>query len=358
VPSRATAVLRPLIRLQESPVRWPVALQAGLSMGLPVALLTLLGRPDLGLLTSSGAFASLYLAYRSRRTRAVWLPVISAGLFLSATLGVLTAHHPALALVTMAALTAVSSLVMFGLHVGPPGAVFFVLSAGVSGHLTSPATAGGAGLSPRVVLGMLLVGLAVAYAVTMAPMLLPGVRARDRALHEAREPAAFSFDRASRIIVTRVVAASAVAALVCIPLGVHRAYWVMLTVVAILQAAPHVRLTISRGVQRVVGTFLGMGVFALVWQLHSTGLWLALVLGALQFLTEIVVTRNYGLALLTITPLAMTMVAQGHHGAVSELLETRLLDTVLGAAVAMVVLLGSKVLQDRLWRREPHWVNV
>jgi len=358
VPTPVVALLRELVAFRDSPVRWPVATQAGLSMALPIAIFSLAGRPDLGLLASSGAFLSLYLAYRSRRSRATWLPVIAAGLFGSALLGVVTAPHPVLALWTVAVVATVASVSLFGLHVGPPGAVFFVLVCGVSGHLTAPVSEDGAGLPGARVLGMLAVGLAVAYLVTMAPLLLPRVRERDRALHASREPSVFSFDRASRLIVSRLAAASLLAAVVCIPLGVHRAYWVMMTVIAILQSAHHVRLTVSRGIQRVVGTFLGMGIFALVWQLHSTGLWLALVLGGLQFVTEIVVTRNYGVALLTITPLAMTMVAQSHRGPLSDLLETRLVDTVLGAAVAMVVLLASKVLQDRWRRREPLWVSV
>lgn len=57
--------------------------------------------------------------------------------------------------------------------------------------------------------------------------------------------------------------AASLAGLISFPLGIPRAYWVMLAAVAVLQATSGVRYTVTRAVQRI-GTLLGVGVFWLV----------------------------------------------------------------------------------------------
>jgi uncharacterized membrane protein YccC len=68
------------------------------------------------------------------------------------------------------------------------------------------------------------------------------------------------------------------------------------------------------------------------------GIWLALVLAALQFVVELLVIRNYTLATVFITPLALT-IAFGAHPVddVAGLLAARGIDTVIGCAVALGV---------------------
>jgi uncharacterized membrane protein YccC len=114
---------------------------------------------------------------------------------------------------------------------------------------------------------------------------------------------------------------------------------VLLTVVAILQNGHTIRLTAIRGIHRVLGTFVGLGLFALVALWNPTGIVLAVLLAVLQFSVEIVVIRNYGLALVLITPFALTIAAQGHSEKFADVVRDRLVDTLLGAAIALVALL-------------------
>jgi uncharacterized membrane protein YccC len=69
------------------------------------------------------------------------------------------------------------------------------------------------------------------------------------------------------------------------------------------------------------------------------------LLAVLQFIVELVVIRNYGLALVFITSLALIIVAQGQPADVGGVVVTRLLDTLLGAGIAMVVLLVAPVVR-------------
>lgn len=333
------ADFRSLFELRPSPSRWPIALQAAIAIGIPTVGFALAGRSDLGLLASTGGFLALYLTNRSRRERAARLPVVAVGLVASSGLGVLASGDPILSLLAVLLIAVVSATLCLGLSVGPPGALFFVLIGGVSTHLAAPTGVGGAGLDGALVLGLLVLGCVISYLVVLAPLLRPAVRRRDAALHETRAPLRFVMDGISRTILVRLALAAAIAVAVSAPLGLPRAYWVVLTVVVILQNGHTVRLSALRGVHRVLGTFVGLGVFALIAMLGAQGLVLAFVLMALQFVVEMVIIRNYGLALIFITPLAMLISTQGGH--VEEIIADRVIDTLIGTAIALAVLFAA-----------------
>jgi uncharacterized membrane protein YccC len=186
----------------------------------------------------------------------------------------------------------------------------------------------------------------------MVPLTVKSVRMRDREVHANRVRLRFSATGDTRVILVRLVIACALAVAVSAPLGVHRTYWVLLTVIAILQNGRRLRLTALRGIHRVLGTLIGLGLFALILQLRPSGLWLALLLAVLQFIVELVVVRNYGLALVFITPLALIIAAQGDPGDVGTITLIRVEDTLLGAGIALVVLAGALLLR-RLRRVAP-----
>lgn len=345
------ADIRSLFELRPSPVRWPIALQAAVAIGIPTVGFALAGRSDLGLLASTGGFLALYLAGRSRRDRAAKLPLIALGLVASAALGVLASGGLLTSLIAVFVIAVVSATLCLGLSVGPPGALFFVLIGGVATHLAGPTDIGGAGIDGGLIVGLLALGCAISYMVVLGPLLRPAVRRRDAALHETHVPMRFVMDDISRVILLRLVLASAIAVAVSAPLGLPRAYWVILTVVVILQNGHTVRLSALRGVHRVLGTFVGLAVFALIALFAPEGLWLAFVLMALQFVVEMVVIRNYGLALVFITPLALLISTQGGH--VDEIIADRVVDTLIGTAIAMLVLLGALAVRRIRTRRRP-----
>jgi hypothetical protein len=333
--------IRDLFTFRDSPTRWPVALQAAFAIGLPITIFTLAGQPQLGLLASSGGFTALYLANRSRRERAVLLPLVGLGLIAASALGALVSFSEVLSLTALFVVVIVAAVLTLGLGVGPPGALFFMLVTGVAIRLTAPASLDGDGLSAFLVVGMLAIGVVIAYLVVLAPLLLPSVRRRDALAHADRTRLRYDLTDDTRVIIIRLAIASLIGVVVSAPLGVHRTYWVLLTVIAILQNGRRLRLTALRGIHRVLGTLVGLGLFSLILLAGPEGLWLALTLAALQFIVELVVIRNYGLALVFITPLALLIAAQGDPRAVGEVTLTRVVDTLLGAVIALVVLLAA-----------------
>jgi hypothetical protein len=334
-----------MVRPSPSPPRLAIALQAGVTMLLTVGVPSVLGRADLGLLASTGALSALYLSSRSRRERLSRLPLVQLGLLAAVALGAATRGNQVAAPMVLVVVAIGAVVLVTGSAVGPPGALFPVLGAGVAARLTGPRSAGGDGLDPVLVLACAAAGAAFAYLVVAAPLLLPAFRRRDRAIPIA--PLRFSLDAAGRTVVARVSAASAVAALLAVVLGLERGYWVVVAVVAVLQAGRSRRLSGIRAVHRVVGTLGGAAVFVLVTTvtgLPAQGVVLAVVLALLQFGAEMVVVAHYGVALLLITPLALLIAEAGSAGDPWAIAGTRVLDTAIGCLIALAVLVADRLL--------------
>ncbi|MGV0838256.1 FUSC family protein [Mycolicibacterium thermoresistibile] len=77
---------------------------------------------------------------------------------------------------------------------------------------------------------------------------------------------------------------------------------------------------------------------AAILSVHPQGLLLVVVIAVLQFIVEIYVVRNYALAVVFITPLALTISAGGRAVPdLGQLLLARGADTLIGCVVALVV---------------------
>ncbi|WP_165699262.1 FUSC family protein [Hymenobacter jejuensis] len=333
------------MQLHDAPWRWKVGLEASLAMGLPVGLFTLAGHQPLGLQAALGSFTALYAAGLHRPDRARVLPFVALGLLLAAALGIACAGNAWLTTACLIAVSALACTLSLGFRLGPPGPMMFVLVAAVSNHLTAPASLGGVALPGLRLLGLIALGSTLAYLVIVAPLILPS--ARRAASVPAVLPALPSFELTAEAIAIglRVVIAVTVACLVSRPLGAFRTYWVVLSAIAVLQSSYSRRLTSIQGVHRMIGTVAGVLVFELLSLLHPAGLGIVLLLMLLQGATEVVVARNYALALLFITPMALINSTAGHAGDTLVTVQGRILDSLLGSGLALAVFWAGEGLQ-------------
>ncbi|SMF39704.1 fusaric acid resistance family protein [Cellulosimicrobium cellulans J34] len=138
-----------------------------------------------------------------------------------------------------------------------------------------------------------------------------------------------------RLPTARVGVAGVVACAVAVVAGFGHAAWATMGSTAVLQG-DSARHAVVRALQRGAGTVAG----ALVaWPLLAAplGFWgTAAVVVVLQTVTETIVGRHYGVAMLTITPMALLMTSLAHPADPSALALDRALDTVLGAIVGVL----------------------
>ncbi|OBB81033.1 hypothetical protein A5779_10710 [Mycolicibacterium peregrinum] len=156
-------------------------------------------------------------------------------------------------------------------------------------------------------------------------------------LSRALTPGSVSLQLAVRVGIA-VAISGVIAVLISQALTMTHAYWAMAAAVLMLHQGFDWQRTVARGVERTLGTWLGLGVAGVILALHPQGLWLVLVIGALQFTIEMYVMRNYTLAVVFITPAALTIASGGQPvDNLGELLLTRGSDTLIGCAVALAV---------------------
>lgn len=172
----ARIVVRGLTTLEPAHApRWPIALQAALSIFLPAMFFTLIGQPGVGMVAAGGAFTAIHLVGAAPAVRIRLLPVIGLGLIGCAALGTLLAPFPLLAAIGLVVVTIGVSAVYYGFRLGPPGPVFFVLVYGLATRLTGEID-GRRLVHPAAFLGALALGVAVSYAVAVVAMLIRRVR--------------------------------------------------------------------------------------------------------------------------------------------------------------------------------------
>ena len=307
-------------------------------MGLPVALFTAMGQQSLGLIASLGGFTALYCAGLRRSERMRVLPFVGIGIVVASWMGVVCSVHPWVTVLGLMMVSAMACTLTIGVGLGPPGPMMFVLVAGVSGHIAASVAADKASISAFAIPWLVAVGAALAYCVVIAPLLVPAVRRRDgKALGLLELFPRVWFDRITGGIALRVVIGVGVASLASLAVDSRHSYWVVLPAVAILQASHERRLTTLRATQRMLGTIVGVGVFGLLAVLGPAGYWLVGTIAFLQFAIEVVVARNNGLALVFITPAALTIATAGQNSDVMTAVLDRVLDTLVGVVIAMLV---------------------
>lgn len=337
-PTATVATVRSLYTLRPAPgPRWPLALQAALSVAVPIAVMTLVGRPELGYQAATGAFTALHVGQLRPGERARVLPFVAAALIASSALGVLVGPSIAATLVGLVVLTALASAFTFGFRLGPPGPIFFVLVFGVSAHVAAVAPSFSAGEFLLALSG----GCVFSYLLAVTPLVLPRVR-REPARPVAELMARPVWDAPTVTMLLRAVAVAAVGAVVGIWVDPDRAYWIVTSGIAVAAGvvALERRIAISRGLHRAIGTVAGAGLYFLLILVPWAGYALAALLGALQFVIELLVVRNYALALLFITPLVLllTGAATGSIGSIA-VADERVIDTLVGSALGMLVAL-------------------
>lgn len=139
-------------------------------------------------------------------------------------------------------------------------------------------------------------------------------------------------------VIVRVGIATVVAGGIAAALGVEHAYWAMAAAVLMLHQGFDWVRTVQRGLERMLGTFVGLFLSGAVLATHPQGILLALTIMALQFIIQMSVLRNYALSVIFITPIALTIASGGRKTAdVSELVLARGVDTAIGCGVALLV---------------------
>ena len=317
--------VRDLVRLAPVPPgQHRVALRAGLSVAVPLLTLVLAGHTPWTIYAAFGAFTALYGRNHVHLPRASMQATAGAALVTAVGVGAVLAAADAgpWALVAASAVVAaVGSMVSTVFDWHPPGPLFLVFAVGT--------VAAAPGAWPDVMTALAVSATSAAFAIVVGNV--GAVARRTARPAHPRLQAPWSPDPARYAVV--VAAAGAVATLS----GLGHPWWAMVAAAAPLSARGRDH-QVLRAAHRIVGTLLGLVVAAPLLLLGLDPVPLVLVVVVLQVVTELLVGRNYGIALLFITPMALLLGQLGSSQGAGQLLLDRGVETAIGVAVAVALL--------------------
>ena len=229
-------------------------------------------------------------------------------------------------------------------HFGPPGALIFVFAAGAAmGPVES-----WRGVTERATATAIVAALAWAICAATESF-------RQFATPEAPFPAEPARPLGHHLIAAaRMTLGSAIAAFAAHAVGAAHPAWAAMGTVAVMQGA-HLHISMSRAMQRTAGTVIGAcGVWLILAQAPSV--WTVIVvLSVLQFATEVIIGANYALGQILVTPMALLMSYLAAGGAASAgMAPERIVDTMLGATIGVVLAVMSSTLDDRVYLAHHH----
>lgn len=317
-----------------------VALRAAISVAVPLLVLWMLGRLDLSIYASFGAFAALYGrhdVFRDRlRMQTTAGGVILASMLVGTALSVLAAPAP-VSIFVVAVIASAVTLLAYTMRWHPPGPLFPVFAVGACA--TIPATTASFG-------DVLLVGgPSVLFGLAITALIGVFTRSTADAVSRPRQPVGPIAGEMAASVGVAIVGAGFAGLLI---MDSHW-YWAAVGAVAAV-SGPQLNARVIRGIQRLVGTLLGVLVAAAILAIDLPPLAVIVLVVVLQAAAELFVGRNYGIAMVFITPLALLMVHLAAPTPVDMLLQDRAIETVIGVAIGTLVAVASAALRRRQGR--------
>lgn len=307
-------------------------LRVGIAVAVPSLALLVIGYPELIIYAVFGAFCGMYGRGEPHQLRVIHQMQAAFLLLAGVGGGVLLSwlETSVWALIAIEALYAAAGSVLADRATLRPGGPFFgIFALGAC-----------ASVPPSGPIWVPLTVSVTAAAFAIAVGFLGWFRNREWTAGAKRDIVDLRGPRAAGIIrhaMTYAVAVGTGGLLGELLIGEH-AYWAMASA-AVPLAAADLPGRISRGVHRVLGTFSGLLLTGLILLFDPGPLVLAVAVVALQFPTEYFMPRNYGYALTFFTPLILLMTQLANPIPRSALIVDRGLETLLGAAVGIVVVL-------------------
>lgn len=368
VPSSARSRKNGRVSTRQKIQRWlprahgaEVALRTALSLGIALCALALFGRLDLASYAMFGSFCAVFGFNEPYRVRARTVGLAGIGILVAISTGILlSAADAPIAAIGAATLivlaVAVPANVVIGLIPTPP--FFHIIALLVCTAIPVPGSGSEILLRIAVAAGATVLSWLISLSGWAVRRAWPGHARASYALARpffkdlSRTPRVdFSALRDSRVwrSVAENLAGAVLAYALASAFGGSRPYWAVLTVVCVIAPA-RARPSAGHAIERVIGTAVGLVV---VWLLEPLQLGAPVVIAIIvvcQFFTQLFVVRAYaaGLVFITVMVFASLSFVIPLDG---PILIERFIETVIGSAAGLLVMLPGWILDRRAARR-------
>ena len=319
-----------------NPIPRPLSLVALCSfcIAMPLMVGVLSGHLEVGLTACLGALLGLYSPSFMPGHRVIALSkmiIPFAGAF---TLGLITQPHLPASSFTLGIVAFIAVYLALYKQMRPPAGFFFIMVCCISKtHHVEPAQI-------PLMAGAFVSG---SLMVTAAVFVHDWIMVRRKPVTPVDQPDSFWQSAAfvKALVVGITVGCSYYLASMS---GLDNPYWVPITVAAILQGQRMTEFW-QRSLHRATGTALGMLLAAGIFTLSPSPLVLILLLFVLAFTIEMLITKNYALACIFITPLTVILAHTAPIGySAQTLIIARMTDVLIGVGFALLAGVVLKLL--------------
>lgn len=319
--------IKALFELKKTERLWHIPVLASLCVGIPLLVGYYFDRLDYGILACIAGLVILYMPSTTVARRMITLLACSFGFMVSFFIGVCFSFNPIVSSVVLGFFAISVHWVVNYFRMKPPGSFFFIMIASLASCMpfnleTIPIRVGLIGMG-----AMLACTLALFYSLYNAEKYpskkesIVVVKNNDTTLFESVIVGVFIF----LSLITGHL------------LELENPYWLPISCAAVMQGASlhHVW---QRSFQRVLGTFVGLGLAWLLLLLKMTPLTICICIILLQFIIEMLIVRHYGLAVVFITPLTLFLAEAGSTMTVdaTTLISVRFMDIFLGSCIGAI----------------------
>lgn len=314
------------------------AIRFAASALVPALALQAVGHAELVPYALLGSTVAAYGRGISRARRVRMQMLAGAILVTSSAVGTLVAGLDPLTLVTLLGVIAGLSTIAsdrFGL--APAGALFPTFAAGAASVLPTP------DLRLSVLAGL----SGSLFAIT--------VSAVSPRMHPKRQPGPHSTSPSWVVTLTHAgmcLVGGFLAGALAWALGLPNSYWAIVAAIVPI-VGPTTAGQVSRAGHRFIGTCGGLLIAAILGLVETPPVATLLIVVGLLAATELVIARNYSLAMLLITPAVLEMTRMGTPPvAPGPLLIARFTETLIGVAVAVALILATHRMRHGSSQRE------
>lgn len=308
---------------------WHIPLLAAICAGVPSLVGWYSDEIQIGTLGTLGGLVILYFnVNQGFALRMLTLLLTSMGFIISYAVGSLSAFNPYVAAVTLGIYAMGINWVTGYLQLRPPGNFFFIMVAAMSAYQAQE--------FKSIAFNVGIVALSVGFACLMGLIYSILFRKNESSVtkFEVKWTPQFTTFVESIILGGFIMLCKLVGTWFNLP----NAYWIPISALAIMQGVSHYHVW-QRTAQRIIGTMAGLILAYFIIEFTSINpLYAVLSIIALQWFIELLVVRNYALAVIFITPMTILLAdnAALHAVPTSELISSRLMDIIIGSLIGAV----------------------
>ncbi|MDR2223646.1 MAG: FUSC family protein [Flavobacteriaceae bacterium] len=318
-----------LFKLKHSERLWHIPVLAMLATGLPLLTGWYFNNLPAGLLACLSGLVILYLPSNiPTPQRMITMLVCSFGFMLAFAVGITFSFNFLTSAIAFGIFVTAAHWVALYFSVKPPSSFFFIMVASMSSNMPFDLQ------SIPTRLGYVVMGTMFACTLALIYSVIVGKKYNTQTSIRLLRPVPVK-DQLDYLIRAIIMGSfMCISLLIGHLLKLNNPYWIPISCAAIMQGISVYHVW-QRALQRIAGTFIGLGVCWILISISNNSLYLCLCIMILQFIIEMFISRNYAIAVIFITALTVLLAEAGSPlmNTPNTLIQARFLDIVIGSLI-------------------------